>query len=168
MWCMKANKKRKPAAATELDKQKALAKTLGVKLRALQVHVNSGEGPPLDDVPAWLEFLASVGRQGTAPPDIRRETADARRRLVEAQAKKVERENLEATGKLVPVEDIESGLRSVMAEVFVVLERVFCSELPPVLVGLDEVAVREKCRREIDEAKGVLKARFDAMAEGKA
>lgn len=156
----KGGKKGNPVLA----EQKALAATLGISLKALQFHIQSGLGPPLHDVPAWLEFLASVGRQGSAPPDIRRETADARRRLVEAQAKKVERENLEASRLLVPVADIEDGLKAIMSEVFVVLERVFCSELPPLLAGLDEVGVRTKCRKEIEEMKASLKTRFNEMA----
>jgi len=159
-------KKKRKAKGTDIKPTTAaeLARRLGVRANSLGVHIRSGLGPPIGDVEAWVEFLAIHGRQGTMPEDARKDMAETRRRLVEAQALKIERENKVADGLLVPVDEVEQGLKEVMAEMFSTLERIWCSEMPPLLSGLNEVEIRGKCQKEIDEMKARIRERFDELS----
>lgn len=68
------------------------------------------------------------------------------------------------TESVISKADVEQGLGEALAELFGTIERVFCSELPPALVGLDEMEVRARCKSEITAAKERLRERFGELA----
>lgn len=68
-------------------------------------------------------------------------------------------------GLMVDRTNVTEGLKAGMAEFFATVERVFCSELPPELVGMRELAVRERCRMEINAVKEQARQRFLSIAE---
>lgn len=71
----------------------------------------------------------------------------------------------EAQGYMADKREVIQGLKAGQAEVFAMLERMFCSELPPSLVGLREIELRDKCRNEIEKVKAALRKRFEEMAK---
>lgn len=110
-------------------------------------------------------WLAEHGKEaGRIPTDLQR----ARIRLLDAQSVRVEHQNQLRAGRMVDVEDVTHGLQRAMAIVFGDLERIFLSELPPALKGLDEAAIAQRCRREIDRLKDGLRTRFEALARKEA
>ena len=143
------------------DPVKALAATLGMQRKSLLVHVRKPDVPELKDVDGWRQYLAAIGRQGSAPPDLRRVQAAARARLAVAQAVRVETSTKVAAGELVDRDAVRNGIGRALAAHFSTLEAVMCSELPPVLVGLDERQLRERLRRAVEAFKSKLR---DALA----
>lgn len=67
---------------------------------------------------------------------------------------------------VVPKAEVADGLRKAVAEFYGALDRIFCNELPPLLVGAaDERAIRLKCKQEIDRLKGALKEQFERIGQ---
>lgn len=71
----------------------------------------------------------------------------------------------ENRGYLADKREVVQGLKAGQAEVFAMLERIFCAELPPALVGLREIELRDKCQSEIEKVKAALRKRFEEMAK---
>ena len=80
--------------------------------------------------------------------------------LVEAKAKrerlKLEREKGEVIGR----DLVKSAVQTGVAAVFAGLDKRFVNQLPPVLKGLDELAIRDRFRSEIERLKGDLVREF--------
>lgn len=65
---------------------------------------------------------------------------------------------------VVPKAEVSDGLRKAIAEFYAGLDRIFCNELPPLLVGAaDERAIRLRCKQEIDRLKSALKEQFERL-----
>lgn len=156
---------RGPAAGSP-DPVKRLAATLGMQRKSLLVHVRKPDAPELQDVDGWRQYLAAIGRQGSAPPDLRRVQAIARARLAVAQAVRVETSTKVAAGELVDRDAVREGIGRALAAHFATLEAVMCSELPPVLVGLDERQLRERLRRAVEGFKAKLRNALAGEAAG--
>lgn len=62
--------------------------------------------------------------------------------------------------------ETDAGIKSAMSVFFGELDRVFLSEFPPALKGLDELAIRSKAEVAIDRLKGDFKARMEELAKG--
>ena len=109
------------------------------------------------DLHALRDWMLAHGREAgeMAPAEL---TA-ARIRLLNAQAARVERENRIKDGLMVSRKDVEFGLNKVMAAMFSVLERM-ANELPAACVGMDEVAICEKVKEQIDTLKSDLSEKF--------
>lgn len=91
--------------------------------------------------------------------------SSARKELDHVRAK---RENLKyrrEAGELVSLSDVKQGAEAAMSELFGTLDRIFCSELPPDLVGSNEIQMRDKFRKELDAVKVEVKAKLYALAE---
>lgn len=144
-----------------------LARQLGITRQALEHHLKNPEHPAMDDLPAWTTFLAAVGRERTVPQDMKRALAIERHRLLQAQASRAEAKNAEDSGRLIDRGLVTSELQACAGELFGTLERILCGELPPVLVGLDEIEIRLKIRETLDGAKEVARQRLLALGNVK-
>ena len=75
---------------------------------------------------------------------------------------------MEEEGKLVLRDEVRHGLQGAFSELFGILDRVFCNEMPPDLAGLDELAIRSRAKQAIEDAKEITRGRFAEIAnEGK-
>jgi len=85
--------------------------------------------------------------------------------LVEAKAKrerlKLEREKGEAIGR----DLVKSAVQCGVSAVFAGLDKRFVNELPPVLKGLDELAIRDRVRTSIEKLKADLRVEFARIEE---
>ena len=62
--------------------------------------------------------------------------------------------------EVIPRSDVVEGVGAAMGELFGSLDRVLLSELPPVLKGLSEKAIRAKCENHIENLKEKLRHAF--------
>lgn len=85
--------------------------------------------------------------------------------LVEAKAKrerlKLEREKGEAISR----DLVKSAVQCGVSAVFAGLDKRFVNELPPVLKGLDEIAIRDRVRTSIEKLKADLRVEFARIEE---
>lgn len=65
--------------------------------------------------------------------------------------------------KLVKWDSVEYTLKAAMSLLFGSLDRIFCQELPPILKGLDEVAIRCQCQDEIEKLKTDIKNKMQNL-----
>ena len=70
------------------------------------------------------------------------------------------RENQSLIGK----EEVRSSMAAGVSELYSTLERVFCNELPPALIGLSEIEIRNRCMSEINQMKEAVRKRFQSLA----
>ena len=68
-----------------ITNQSELAASLGLSRQLISAHAKKPGAPPLSDRAGWIEFLATVGRDGSAPVDIRRAIAQKRLEILEQQ-----------------------------------------------------------------------------------
>ena len=129
--------------------QKALAGLLGISQQTISKHVRSGKAPPLEDIAAWEEFLAVNGRTGAVPPELQNQITTERHRILKATADKLEDERARRRGSVYDAATVDNFLRDLIGDVFADLRRVFQTELPPVLKGLDESAIAERAVAEL-------------------
>lgn len=64
-------------------------------------------------------------------------------------------------------DEVSAGIKAGVAILFSDLERIFASELPPVLKGLDELSIRAKVLSEIETMKASLRHKFADMESEK-
>ena len=106
-----------------------LARRLGISRQLLAWHLRSPDAPKdLRDIEAWRNYLADVAREAGLPVKLREQIAAERIRLLKAQAEKAERDNAEAAGTLMPVQEAQRQAREAMAMTFSELDRM-CREL---------------------------------------
>jgi hypothetical protein len=87
-------------------------------------------------------------------------------RLKRAQALR-EEGKLEQDRKAVVDRDfVEQMMQRVISKLFARLDRVFACELPPVLKGRDELAIRERATAAIAEARAGVRSDFEDLANG--
>lgn len=145
--------------------QSDLARILGVTRQVVAARIKAGGAPPLGDTEAWIALLASDGRaDGAAPPEWRAKLAEARHKLIAAQAAREELKLAAEQNRVVDRHQVESDIRAGISELYSNLDRVFCCELPPALIGLAEMDIRARCKTEIEELKRALRERFYALA----
>jgi len=94
------------------------------------------------------EVVAWLGTRGLDDADI-----DWSRELKKQQAIAAKRQNLERDHVLGNVEEINESITRAMSALFGALDRIFCSELPPALKGLDELAMKARCELDINRLK---------------
>lgn len=101
--------------------------------------------------------------------EVNQSTSEAavnwRREWEKYKAKREKRAYERDMGVLVSKDDVCRDVVAGMAEVYQTLDRVFCNELPPTLVGLAEMAIRHKCQGEIEQMKESLWKKFDCYAD---
>lgn len=87
-------------------------------------------------------------------------------RLKRAQALR-EEGKLEQDRKSVVARDfVEQIIQRAISVLFARLDRVFCSELPPVIKGMDELAIRERAIAAMAEARNGAREDFAEFANG--
>ena len=140
-----------------------MANKLGVSRQLLAAHTKKPDAPKLDDVAAWETYLAMHGREGSAPPELRRKIAEQRLRLLttlaEREAIKLARERDETLTK----GDVGFAISRGMALFFSALDRLVHCEAPPNLKGKTEREIEtfladyaERMKRELRESLSKL------------
>lgn len=136
-----------------------LAKILGVSRRALQNWRKRQDAPQAaangcHDVAAWLEFMERNGLEGdTAATD--EETALRARKLL-AEVEERELRLAVKKGEYVALEEVRAVWTEQVAKAKELLRHKFEMELPPVLSGLDAVAIQQECAKALDEVFTLL------------
>ena len=143
--------------------QKELAAALGVSRQTIAHHLKQPGVPPIGDVKAWQIHLAAHGRDGSAPPDLRRKLAEKRLEILTETKRQLARENAIAEGKTIGKDEVSTGIKSAMALLFGELDRIFCSELPPALKGLPEPEIKARCVASIGQLRATLREKFSRM-----
>jgi hypothetical protein len=144
-----------------------LAKILGVSRRALQNWRKRQDAPQaaangFHEVAAWREFMERNGLEGeTATTD--EETALRARKLL-AEVEERELRLAVKKGEYVALEEVRAVWTEQVAKAKELLRHKFEMELPPVLSGLDTVAIQQECARALDEVFTLLHASGGGVA----
>ena len=138
----------------------ALADALGISRQALNVHLKSPDAPQIDDLTGWQVFIAAHGREGTAPPDLRRAIAQERLEILKETKAKLARENAVANAELMPVMDAKRQNHAAWCFVFNELERLEREE-PPALAGLSAVDISVRLHVFVERMRTEAKAKFE-------
>jgi len=137
----------------------SLADALGISRQALNVHLKSPDAPQIDDLTGWQVFIAAHGREGTAPPDLRRAIALERLEILKETRAKLARENKIAGGELILASDVVSQCKQAGAFFCAELDR-WAREFPPLAAGRDCVAIEQLLDIQIKRTRAELKAKL--------
>lgn len=137
-----------------------LAKFLGVARRTLQRWRKRKDAPePLvggfHEIAAWRTFMERHGLQGDVAISDEETALRARKLLAEVE----ERELRLAVHKrqFIALEEVKEVWTKQIAKARDLLRNKFEMELPPILSGLDAMAIEVECRKAMDEVLAVLK-----------
>ena len=138
-----------------------LAKVLGVARRTLQRWRARKDAPQavangFHEVNAWREFMARHGLGADAGATDGEMALRARKLLAEVE----ERELRLAVKKreYVAMDEVRTAWTAQVAKAKDLLRHKFELELPPVLSGLDAVAIQSECQKALDEVFTLLHA----------
>jgi hypothetical protein len=148
----------------------ALAEILGVTRQALNVHKRrlGPDAPALGDVDGWTIALAAHdSREGTAPKAIREQIARARLRLLIAASGREENRLAKERGQMLDKTVTGQAVAGAVSLFFFNVERLFENELPPLLAGLDALAIHKHLTEASSRLKSDLRAGLEALLEGK-
>jgi hypothetical protein len=136
-----------------------LAKLLGVTRRALQNRRKRKDAPKpaasgFHEVAAWREFMERNELEGESPATDEETILRARKLLAEVE----ERELRLAVkkGEYIAVEEVRTSWTELVAQAKNLLSHKFEMELPPVLSGLDAVAIQAECTKALHEVFTLL------------
>ena len=108
----------------------------------------------LGELLPWLFGRKDAGETGKWQDD-----------LIEAKAKR-ERIRLDRDeGRVIDRDFVRIGIQRGVAVLFGSLDRHFLNELPPALKGLDEVAIRDRSRAQIERMKAECRRQFETVFE---
>jgi hypothetical protein len=134
-----------------------LAKVLGVSRQLLNAHRRKPDAPKLSDVDGWIVWLSANGRDGSAPPELRKLIAAERLAILKETKARLARENAREAGELMPVADAKRFNAEAWSFIFDRLEHL-CLEKPPALAGRTAIEIfeqlsefKEKMRRDAKE-----------------
>ena len=147
-----------------ITNQSELAASLGLSRQLISAHAKKPGAPPLSDRAGWIEFLATVGRDGSAPVDIRRAIAQKRLEILEQHRIAAVRDNQKAAGEMMLTADAERQAAECMALTFAEWER-WCRELPPAMAGLDAVAIFKRMTASMESGRKALKKKFEEVGK---
>lgn len=85
--------------------------------------------------------------------------------LVEAKAKRERLKLDREKGEVISRDLVKSAVQTGVSAVFAGLDKRFVNELPPVLKGLDELAIRDRVRSSIEKLKADLRVEFARIEE---
>lgn len=139
---------------------RAAAGATGFTLTTLRGFKNAGCNAFSQGGRVSLEKLVRWLADKHAGPDV---GVDWPARLKKAQAEREEIRLAKDRRTVIPHAEVAAGINSGVAILFSDLDRVFASELPPALVGLDALAIRAKVLSEIERLKTLLREHFAAM-----
>lgn len=158
---MTIGRKTTPTTPEWAESVAAAARATGISRQSLSGYKRAGcpafqpDGRVnLAGLAAWLDTHGK--RTSTDTAEMRAE----RLRILRARANRLEAENAERAGLMVARSEAAERIRCGMMTVFSELDRLFCNELPPVLKGLDEVAILAQCRATIEQLRVTLKEKF--------
>jgi hypothetical protein len=139
----------------------ALALELGVSRQAVARHAKKPGAPGLADVPGWQEFLAANGREGTAPPELRRKIAVQRLRLLKAMATRAEHASRKERGELINKVEVQFAVAKGTSVFWSALEEM-AQKLPADIKGCDERTCHAKLLTWLETARHGL---LDGLGE---
>ena len=143
--------------------QKQLASLLGISQQLVHEHVKGGKAPPIADVPAWIEYLNNVGREGSAPADIRRKIAEQRLKILQETSERLVRDNAVGRKELISLPEAERRAAEAEAYYFDELDRAM-RELPTALCGMDANQIADRLAGFFGELKVRSREKFKAVA----
>jgi transposase-like protein len=136
-----------------------LAMLLGISRQTLY-QWKKLEGAPqpqangLHPIIAWRQFIRDRGLKPGENMTGASEALKARKLLAEVEQREIRTAILK--GEYVPLETVRVEWTTQVGKAIALLRAKFENELPPILSGLDAVAIQEECQRAIDEVCGVL------------
>jgi len=140
--------------------QQELAKALGVSRQLVARYRKKAGAPPIDDIDAWIEFVASHGgRSETLPVKLRAALMRQRIRLLKAQADKAEGEEAVRRGELIEYAEVSAVLHHICGGYWNEIDRL-AHELPPNLVGLSAAQIFVELKREKEK---IVKSTQDSL-----
>ena len=156
-----SNKSKKPK---QLGTKTALARELGISRQALGRHAKKPGAPGLADVAGWQEFLAAHGREGSAPPELRKRIAEQRLRLLKAMATRAEYSSARERGEMLSKAEVQFALAKGTALLFSGLDRLANVEWPATLKGCSEAEICLKVKGDIEKLKEDFRAALQKLA----
>ena len=132
----------------------AIADDYGVTARTVRTW--RAKGAPLEDAAKLEEWLALNNQKTPIPPELRERMTNARIRLVEANAERVERENKVRSNELIPKADVTDFHSHLVGTIFFgELDRL-ASEFPASLKGKSELEIHAECQQQRDRIRQSL------------
>ena len=140
----------------------ALAKALGCSRSTL--HTWEAAGCPVSDIKAARQWVTAngVGSDMAAPPDLRRKIAEKRLAILNEQLITAQRDNAKAAGEMVSFQDCRRQAAEAAQKYFDCLDAQ-AQELPPMLAGLDPVAIHKKLCERREQIRTELNEYFDKI-----
>lgn len=108
----------------------------------------------LHSIIAWRQFIRDRGLKPGENMAGASEALKARKLLAEVEQREIRTAILK--GEYVPLETVRVEWTTQVGKAIALLRAKFENELPPILSGLDAVAIQEECQRAIDEVCRVL------------
>lgn len=136
-----------------------LAMLLGISRQTLYQWKKLENAPQpqsngLHSIIAWRQFIRDRGLKPGENMAGASEALKARKLLAEVEQREIRTAILK--GEYVPLEQVRVEWTTQVGKAIALLRAKFENELPPILSGLDAVAIQEECQRAIDEVCGVL------------
>lgn len=129
--------------------QHELAQALGVSRQLVARYRKKPGAPPINDLDAWIEFIAGEGaRSETLPVKLRAALTEQRIRLLKAQADKAELEHSVIRGELIEFKEVEAMVHEVIGVGYWGEYDRMSFEMPPNLVGLSAQQMFIEFKRE--------------------
>jgi hypothetical protein len=146
-----------PSTIPQPQNQCQLAKALGISSQNLGKHRKFNKLAPKSlNVEEWRQFLAAVGREGTADNDILRQISLRKLSILATKDEKEKDELEKSRGNLLEFDLIERFLREIIGIDYAgELDRL-AQELPPNLVGRTAAQMFIHIKKEKDEIKAKL------------
>ena len=140
----------------------ALSKALGCSRSTL--HTWEAAGCPVSDIKAARQWVTAngVGSDMAAPPDLRRKIAEKRLAILNEQLIAAQRDNAKAAGEMVSFTEARQQAGSAAFAFFDDLD-LMSMEMPPVLAGLDHIAIHRKLCERREKIRNDLNEKFDAI-----
>lgn len=140
-----------------------LASILGCSRQVIANHIKRGDAPKLDDVPGWTAHLAAFGRVGgQADVDLKKQIAVERLAILRETRAKLERDNAIAAGEMVSFTEARKQAGEAAYAFFDALD-LMTMEMPPVLAGLEPIAIHTKLCERREKIRNDLNEKFDAV-----
>src|SRR6185503_7452634 len=140
-----------------------LAEALGVSRQLLSARRQKlgDAAPDFADVAAWEGVFAADGREGSVPADLRRKISEQRLRLLRAAADREELRLAKERGETLDKDKVGLAIRQCVSAFWHALDRAAELDLPPVLKGKDEAAIRDELKATVARMKKTIFAELE-------
>jgi hypothetical protein len=110
----------------------------------------------------WLICWLAEGKR--APTEFPATTEISPRQEIDIWTAKLKQAQYEERiGLLVRKEEVAEGVRIAVPAFYEAAERLFTNELPPKLVGLRELEIRDKCREAVEQCKTTIREGLEKL-----